>query len=192
MEAFFNKYFGTKGKAKQTFLNLSHATQEDFDTFMESEVAKNAGRELKEKVDGYIDHRFKENISNDVLQFMIGSPDVQASVDQLKQNLGVLTDETFDVFKERLNAHLNETLVGNNILARIYKKIDTDMVSLSDKIDNECVDEIDTLKKRVTALEIQNNDLREDVNFAYNLGTISLGLLCIYPLFSGFTSHISF
>ena len=184
MEAFFDKYFGTNGKSIQTFWNLSQVTQEDFNAFMESEVTKNAGRELKEKVDHYIDHRFKENISNDVLQFMIGSQDVQASVDQLKQNLSVLTDETFDVFKRRLNVHLDETLSGNNFLTPIYNKIDTAMVSLSNKIDSECVDKIDTLKAKVAALEIQNNGLRENVNLACTLGTISLGILCVYPLFS--------
>ena len=183
MEAFFDKYFGTEDRFKQTFWHFSQTTKEDFDAFFESEVTKNAKNELKEKVDGYIDNRFKENVKDDVLQFMIGNQDVQASLDQLRQNLAVLTDETFDVFKGRLNTHLNETLAGNSVLNPIYTRLDN--------LESQFIPKTNSLMERVTTLEVQNNSLRDDINVAYAIGTISLGILWFYPLFSR-SIHISY
>lgn len=188
MEAFFDKYFGTEDRFKKTFWSFSHSsmTEEDFDAFINSEVTQNAGKELKETVDGYIDNRFKENVKDDVLKFMIGSPDVQTSLDQLKQNLGVLTDETFDAFKGRLNTHVDNLLTENNVLAPIHTKINN-LSNRFDDVNQEIATKFNNLADRVAVLEAQNKDLQVRINSADSMATVSLGILCFSVIASGST-----
>ena len=80
------------------------------------------------------------------------------------------------MFKQVL-INLNEILAGNSVLNPIYTRLDN--------LESQFVPKTNSLMERVTTLEAQNNSLRDDINVVYAIGTISLGILCFYPLFSG-------